>query len=142
MERKVSCRLRTRLGSSRTSELVCDYFFVFFFVSAYCLTSGFMCPGDLMPTPLLYFNGVGYVLLPLFFLLELTVQKRDGSCAVARFIPKIRAYITSDYEQTAILHRAIDGHCIWEQDLSCLDSEDTTWKLTYDGYHGYRITRG
>lgn len=86
---------------------------------------GFMCPGDLMPTPLLYFNGVG-----------------DGSCAVAKFIPKIRAYITSDYEQTAILQHAIDGHCIWEQDLSCLDSEDTTWKLTYDEYYGYRITRG
>ncbi|KAG1865870.1 hypothetical protein DFJ58DRAFT_153737 [Suillus subalutaceus] len=86
---------------------------------------GFMCPGELMPTPALYFNDVG-----------------DGSNAVAKFIPKLRAYITSDYGQTAILQRAIDSHCIWEQDLSYLDSENTTWKLTYDEYYGHRVTRG
>lgn len=94
-----------------------------------------------MPTPALYFSDVGYVPLPSFFLLKLTVQNRDGSCAEAQFTPKLRAYITTDFVQTAILQRAIDTQCIWEQDLSCLDSEDTTWTLTYDSSHGYKLTK-
>ncbi|KAG1765786.1 hypothetical protein EDD22DRAFT_392408 [Suillus occidentalis] len=86
---------------------------------------GFMSPGKLMPTPALYFSDVG-----------------DGSCAEATFTPKLRAYITTDFVQTAILQRAIDTQCIWEQDLSCLDSEVTTWTLTYDSCHGYKLARG
>ncbi|KIK39672.1 hypothetical protein CY34DRAFT_808026 [Suillus luteus UH-Slu-Lm8-n1] len=85
---------------------------------------GFKSPGQLMPTPALYFSDVG-----------------DGSCAEAQFIPKLRAYITTDFVQTAILQRAIDTQCIWEQDLSCLDSEDTTWTLSYESGHGYKLTR-
>ncbi|KAG1746085.1 hypothetical protein EDB19DRAFT_1894251 [Suillus lakei] len=88
-------------------------------------TPGFMSPGELMPTPALYFNDVG-----------------DGSSALAKFTPKLRAYITSNYQQTAILQSAIDcTHWIWEHDLSCLD-ENTTWNLTYDKRHGYKITEG
>ncbi|KAG2755346.1 hypothetical protein P692DRAFT_20827007 [Suillus brevipes Sb2] len=85
---------------------------------------GFKSPGKLMPTPVLYFSDVG-----------------DGSCAEAKFTPKLRAYITTDFVQTAILQRAIDTQCIWEQDLSCLDSEDTTWRLVYDNSHGYKLTK-
>ncbi|KAG2364378.1 hypothetical protein BDR07DRAFT_1401556 [Suillus spraguei] len=64
------------------------------------------------------------------------------SRVVAKFTPKLRAYITSDYEQTAILQRAIDTRCIWEQDLSFLESDNTTWKVTYDEYYEHAIIRG
>lgn len=37
---------------------------------------------------------------------------------MAKFTSKLRAYITTDFVQTAILKCAIDTQCIWEQDLS------------------------
>ncbi|KAG2356354.1 hypothetical protein BDR07DRAFT_1339882 [Suillus spraguei] len=75
---------------------------------------GFMTPGDLMPKPALYFNGVG-----------------DGSHVTAQFTPVLRAYITSDYEETAIIRGAIDTPAIWSQDLAGL-AESTTWTLKRD----------
>ncbi|KAG2153858.1 hypothetical protein DEU56DRAFT_425470 [Suillus clintonianus] len=85
---------------------------------------GFMSPRDLMPRPVLYFKEV-----------------EDGSNITAQFTPMLRAYITSDYQDTAILHGAIDTPAIWEQNLAAL-SESTTWNLTRDPATGhYRITQ-
>ncbi|KAG1864399.1 hypothetical protein F4604DRAFT_2028187 [Suillus subluteus] len=80
---------------------------------------GFMSPGDLMPKPALYFNGVG-----------------DGSHVTARFTPVLRAYITSDYQETAIIRGAIDTPAIWSQDLAGL-AESTTWTLKRDAATGH-----
>ncbi|KAG1870513.1 hypothetical protein C8R48DRAFT_85691 [Suillus tomentosus] len=80
---------------------------------------GFMSPGDLMPQPALYFNGVG-----------------DGSHVTARFTPILRAYITSDYQETAIIRGAIDTPVVWSQDLAAL-AESTTWTLTRDLSNGH-----
>jgi hypothetical protein len=85
---------------------------------------GFMTKGDLMPKPALYFNEVG-----------------DGSHVTAKFTPVLRAYITSDYQETAIIRGAIDTPAIWSQDLAAL-SESTIWNLTRDPATGhYTIER-
>ncbi|KAG2339415.1 hypothetical protein BDR05DRAFT_891829, partial [Suillus weaverae] len=75
---------------------------------------GFMSKGQLMPTPALYFNGVG-----------------DGSHVSAKFTPVLRAYITSDYQETAIIRGAIDTPAIWTRNLAEL-APSTTWNLTRD----------
>lgn len=80
---------------------------------------GFMSPGDLMPKPALYFNEVG-----------------DGSHVTARFTPVLRAYITSDYQETAIIRGAIDTPAIWSRDLSGL-AESTTWTVKRDPATGH-----
>ncbi|KAG2340262.1 hypothetical protein BDR05DRAFT_950540 [Suillus weaverae] len=80
---------------------------------------GFINKGDLMPTPALYFNDVG-----------------DGSHVTARFTPVLRAYITSDYQETAILRGAIDTPAIWTHDLTAL-AESTTWNLERDAVTGH-----
>ncbi|KAG1777508.1 hypothetical protein EV702DRAFT_1101677 [Suillus placidus] len=85
---------------------------------------GFMSKGQLMPTPALYFNGVG-----------------DGSHVTAKFTPILCAYITSDYQETAILRGAIDTPAIWSRNLAEL-SPSTTWSLTRDAASGkYMITQ-
>ncbi|KAG2037046.1 hypothetical protein BDR03DRAFT_1092153 [Suillus americanus] len=80
---------------------------------------GFMSPGDLMPKPALYFNGVG-----------------DGSHVTARFTPVLRAYITSDYQETAIIRGAIDTPAIWSHDLAGL-AQSTTWTIKLDAATGH-----
>lgn len=80
---------------------------------------GFMTRGDLMPKPALYFKDVG-----------------DGSHVTAKFTPVLRAYITSDYQETAIIRGAIDTPAIWEQDLAAL-SDSTIWNLTRDPSTGH-----
>ncbi|KAG1846390.1 hypothetical protein DFJ58DRAFT_915380 [Suillus subalutaceus] len=85
---------------------------------------GFLNKGDLMPTPALYFDDVG-----------------DGSHVTAQFTPILRVYITSDYQETAIIRSAIETPVIWSQDLSGL-AEHTNWNLTRDGVTGrYKIVR-
>ncbi|KAG1759462.1 hypothetical protein EDD22DRAFT_141591 [Suillus occidentalis] len=85
---------------------------------------GFMTKGDLMPKPALYFTDVG-----------------DGSNVTARFTPVLRAYITSDYQETAIIRGAIDTPAIWTQDLAAL-SQSTTWTLARDPATGrYTMTQ-
>ncbi|KAJ8590406.1 hypothetical protein M405DRAFT_881076 [Rhizopogon salebrosus TDB-379] len=85
---------------------------------------GFMTPGNLMPQPALYFKDVG-----------------DGSHVVAKFTPKLRAYITSDYQESQILDVAILSDVIWEEDLDGL-SQSTTWSLERDPASGrYIITQ-
>ncbi|KAG2037053.1 hypothetical protein BDR03DRAFT_958420 [Suillus americanus] len=85
---------------------------------------GFHNKGDLMPTPALYFDEVG-----------------DGSQVTAQFTPILRVYITSDYQETAILRGAIDTPAIWTQDLAAL-AEITTWNLKRDtGTGHYTIVR-
>ncbi|KAG1864412.1 hypothetical protein F4604DRAFT_1928864 [Suillus subluteus] len=78
------------------------------------LAVGFLNKGDLMPTPALYFNEVG-----------------DESSVKAQFTPILRVYITSDFQETAILRGAIDTPAIWTQDLAAL-AENTTWNLKHD----------
>ncbi|KAG1864410.1 hypothetical protein F4604DRAFT_1928862 [Suillus subluteus] len=78
------------------------------------LAVGFMNKGDLMPTPALYFNEVG-----------------DESIVKAQFTPILHVYITSDYQETAILRGAIDTPAIWTQDLTAL-AENMTWNLKRD----------
>ncbi|KAG0708326.1 hypothetical protein DFH29DRAFT_477001 [Suillus ampliporus] len=85
---------------------------------------GFMTPGDLMPKPALCFKEVG-----------------DSSNVTAEFTPILRAYITSDYQETEILRGAIDTPAIWEHDLASL-SESTTLNLHRDPATGqYTITQ-
>jgi len=97
-----------------------------------------MSPGDLMPKPALYFNEVGYVVFPFFLLLQSahSAKCRDGSHVTARFTPVLRAYITSDYQETAIIRGAIDTPAIWSQDLSGL-AESTTWTVKRDPATGH-----
>ncbi|KAG1812557.1 uncharacterized protein BJ212DRAFT_1301531 [Suillus subaureus] len=78
------------------------------------LAIGFMNKGDLMPTPALYFNEVG-----------------DESSVKAQFTPILRIYVTSDYQETAILRGAIDTPAIWTQDIAAL-AENTIWNLKRD----------
>ncbi|KAG1777086.1 hypothetical protein EV702DRAFT_1105712 [Suillus placidus] len=79
---------------------------------------GFMNKGESMPTPALFFNGVG-----------------DGSNVTAKFTPVLRAYITSDYQETAILRGAIDTPTIWSRNLAEL-APSTTWSLTREPASG------
>ncbi|KAG1724086.1 uncharacterized protein EDB91DRAFT_1171462 [Suillus paluster] len=88
------------------------------------ISLGFMSPGEFMPKPVLYFKDV-----------------EDGSRVTAKFTPVLRAYITPNYEGTAILQSAIDTPVIWEQNLAAL-SESTTWNLKRDPATGrYTITQ-
>lgn len=88
------------------------------------LAIGFVSPGELFPTPAHYYNDLG-----------------DGSTAVAAtFTPKLRAYITSDYQESAILRSAIHTPCIFEYDLASL-AENTTWNLTFDHRNGYKVSK-
>ncbi|KAG2151227.1 uncharacterized protein EDB93DRAFT_1249423 [Suillus bovinus] len=84
---------------------------------------GFVNRGDIMPTPVLYFKDVG-----------------DSSRVTAKYTPVLRAYITSDYEETAILRGQVDTPAIWSQDLTAL-AQNTTWNLARDPNTGrYTIT--
>jgi hypothetical protein len=95
-----------------------------------------------MPKPALYFTDVGYVFFRLFLLQSAySTQRRDGSNVTARFTPILRAYITSDYQETAIIRGAIDTPAIWMQDLAAL-SQSTTWTLARDPATGrYTMTQ-
>ncbi|KAG0692020.1 hypothetical protein DFH29DRAFT_1085081 [Suillus ampliporus] len=85
---------------------------------------GFISDGYLMPQPALYFKEVGV-----------------SSTVTAAFNPILRAYITSDYQETAILQGAIDTPAIWEHNLASL-SESTTLTLHRDPATGhYTITQ-
>ncbi|KAG2149130.1 uncharacterized protein EDB93DRAFT_1250053 [Suillus bovinus] len=84
---------------------------------------GFVNKGDFMPTPVLYFSDVG-----------------DGSRVTAKYTPVLRAYITADYEETAILRGQVDTPAIWTQDLTGL-AQNTTWNLSRDANTGrYSLT--
>jgi hypothetical protein len=90
-----------------------------------------------MPKPALYFKEVGYVIFPVFLLQSAhSTKHRDGSHVTAKFTPILRAYITSDYQETAIIRGAIDTPAIWEHDLAAL-SDSTTWNLTRDPSTGH-----
>ncbi|KAG2037052.1 hypothetical protein BDR03DRAFT_958409 [Suillus americanus] len=82
------------------------------------LAVGFLNKGDFTPTPALYFHDIG-----------------DGSQVTAQFTPILRVYITSDYQETAILRGAIDTPAIWTQDLTGL-AEHTNWNLKRDTLTG------
>ncbi|KAG1865994.1 hypothetical protein F4604DRAFT_1682985 [Suillus subluteus] len=82
------------------------------------LVVSFLNKGDLMPMPVLYFNEVGSHI----------PKRRDESSVKTQFTPILRVYITSDYQETAILQGAIDTPAIWMQDLTVL-AKNTTWNL-------------
>ncbi|KAF9231639.1 hypothetical protein BU15DRAFT_82151 [Melanogaster broomeanus] len=84
-----------------------------------CITS------DSRPTPVLYFDSVA-----------------SGTFTSAQFVPRLRAYIISDYEfeETGILRGQIASPVIWEQNLADLD-ESSTWALTYDPLPGVYALR-
>ncbi|KAG2125970.1 hypothetical protein DEU56DRAFT_823534 [Suillus clintonianus] len=84
---------------------------------------GFMNKGDLIPTPALFFSGV-----------------KDGRDVMAEFIPVLRAYITSDYPETAVLPEPVDTPAIWSQNLAAL-KESTTWTLKRDASGHYSIVQ-
>jgi hypothetical protein len=91
---------------------------------------------DLMPTPALYFIDVGYVIFPLFLLQSAhSTKRRDGSPIMAQFNTVLRAYITSDYQENAILREPIATSELWSHDLAAL-AENTTWNLKYDSSSG------
>ncbi|KAG2072238.1 hypothetical protein BDR04DRAFT_415729 [Suillus decipiens] len=80
---------------------------------------GFISQGDLVPQSVLCFSGVG-----------------DGRQATAQFTPVLRLYITSDYQENAIIRSAITPPAIWSQDLTGL-AKSTTWTLKYDAASGH-----
>ncbi|KAG1837359.1 hypothetical protein DFJ58DRAFT_734407 [Suillus subalutaceus] len=83
-----------------------------------------MNPGDSKPKPVLYFKDV-----------------EDGSVVKAKFAPIIRAYISSDHQETSVLQGAICTDSIWEQDLAQLP-ECTTLTLRREPATGhYTITQ-
>ncbi|EGN93641.1 hypothetical protein SERLA73DRAFT_189372 [Serpula lacrymans var. lacrymans S7.3] len=84
---------------------------------------GFKDGGDPWPKPALYFNNVG-----------------QNSNVTAQFTPILRAYITSDYQETDILRGAIQTKAIWEVNLAEL-RETTTWNLSREPHTGiFKIT--
>lgn len=84
---------------------------------------GFLSPGEWIPKPALFFS-----------------KFESGSEITAQFTPKLRAYITSAYDEAAILRAAIHTSPIWECDLTALD-QSTTWKITWDPINDcYAIT--
>ncbi|KAG1836442.1 hypothetical protein DFJ58DRAFT_846954 [Suillus subalutaceus] len=85
------------------------------------LAVSFLNKGDLMPMPALYFNKVD----------PHSPKRRDESSVKAQFTPILHVYITSDYQETAILRGAINTPVIWMQDLAVL-AENTTWNLKCD----------
>ncbi|KAG2030057.1 hypothetical protein BDR03DRAFT_975134 [Suillus americanus] len=89
------------------------------------LAIGFMGPGALLPTPMLYFKNVG-----------------DDDVVTAHFKPMLRAYVTSDYQETEIWKNSPkNSSFLWEADLANLD-ETTTWNLTWDANTGrYKIAQ-
>jgi hypothetical protein len=98
-----------------------------------------MTKGDLMPKPALYFKEIGYVIFPLSLFLPQCAHGtkcRDDSHVTAKFTPILRAYITSDYQETAIIRGVINMPVIWEQDLAAL-SDSTTWNLIRDPFTGH-----
>ncbi|KAG1757723.1 hypothetical protein EDB19DRAFT_1658698 [Suillus lakei] len=88
------------------------------------ITVGFMTPGQFLPKPALFFDNF-----------------KNSSKITAQFTPKLRAYITSEYQEGAILRDAIQTLPIWEHDLTALE-QSTIWYLTRDQATGhYTITR-
>ncbi|KAG1868498.1 hypothetical protein F4604DRAFT_1956423 [Suillus subluteus] len=80
-----------------------------------------MNPGDSKPKPVLYFKDVDVV--------------------KAKFAPILRAYISSDHQETSVLQGAICTDSIWEQDLTQLP-ECTTLTLRREPATGhYTITQ-
>ncbi|CAG7849727.1 SubName: Full=Uncharacterized protein {ECO:0000313/EMBL:CCA71574.1} [Serendipita indica DSM 11827] len=59
----------------------------------------------------------------------------NTSQVVCKYHPILRAYMTSDYQETEVISGEIQTGMIWERDLAQL--EDTTnWRLTYNGSTG------
>lgn len=88
------------------------------------ITISTMNPGDSKPKPVLYFKDV-----------------EDGGVVKAKFFPILRAYISSDHQETSILEGAICTDSIWEQNLAQLP-ESTTLTLSREPATGhYTITQ-
>ncbi|KAG1729035.1 hypothetical protein EDB19DRAFT_1913574 [Suillus lakei] len=106
------------------------------------ITVGFMIPGQFLPKPALFFDNIKFDILPLSLLHQThSATYRNGSKITAQFTPKLRAYITSEYQEGAILRDAIQAPPIWVHDLTALE-QSTTWNLTRDPATGhYTITR-
>lgn len=106
------------------------------FTWAHCPLPGFMTRGDLKPKPSLYYPEVGYVSFPVFlFQCAHSTKRRDGSPIMAQFNTVLRAYITPDYQENAILREPIATFELWSHDLAALP-ENTTWNLKYDSSSG------
>ncbi|KAF9237975.1 hypothetical protein BU15DRAFT_75585 [Melanogaster broomeanus] len=73
--------------------------------------AGFTTSGSI-PIPMLYFESVG-----------------SGATASAQFHPILRAYITSEYQESEILRSAVAWPVLWERNLPELD-ESSTWALS------------
>ncbi|KAF9237979.1 hypothetical protein BU15DRAFT_75589 [Melanogaster broomeanus] len=73
-----------------------------------CITSASI------PTPVLYFDSVA-----------------SDTIASAQFAPRLRAYTTSNYEETQILRSQVSSSVIWDQNLAELD-ESSTWALSHN----------
>ncbi|KAG1741439.1 uncharacterized protein EDB91DRAFT_1081724 [Suillus paluster] len=87
-----------------------------------------MIPGDSVPKPVLYFKDVEY-------------YKTETCRGVTAITPILRAYITSNYQETATVQCGITTDPIWEQDLSDLP-ETTILTLKRDLATGrYTITQ-
>jgi hypothetical protein len=70
------------------------------------------------PSTILLFQGVG-----------------STSSAQVQFTPILRAYITTDYQETQILRGQVTSPILFNRDLTQLE-EETNWKITYNAGSG------
>ncbi|CAG7849734.1 SubName: Full=Uncharacterized protein {ECO:0000313/EMBL:CCA74886.1} [Serendipita indica DSM 11827] len=70
------------------------------------------------PEPILYFPKVG-----------------NTTMVVAKYHPILRAYMTSDYQESEVISGEIQTGLMWERDLSQLP-DTSSWILTYDDDSG------
>jgi len=81
---------------------------------------GFRASGS-DPTPVLYWNDVG-----------------DESNVTAKFTPRLKVYVYSDYQENAVIRGAIQSPAIWTQDISRL-GENIELTLTRDVAGHYKL---
>ena len=93
----------------------------------------------LPPVDVLYFKGVGYAGHDIIVVVEHECShgciRSDESRISAEFTPIIRAYITSDFEETQIMRGAVETPYIWQQNLSNLP-DFSNWVLTRNSVSG------
>jgi hypothetical protein len=86
----------------------------------------------LVPTPVFYYNEVESVIFSSFICQEThSATRREDSNVTVQFIPKLRAYVTSSFQENEILKGEIHSPLVWEIDPSLLP-ETTRWNFTLD----------
>ena len=89
---------------------------------------------EIEPSQVLFFEGVGYVnsfpLLTWISCLQPTVHS-SGSQVQVKFTPVLRGYITTDYQENAVVRGQILADRLFDEDLVNLEPV-TNWRITYN----------